>query len=715
MPRHGDGDDSAAEQPEPGPEPEPEPSDADAQRSSSDADVWSAMAASLPEDVQQSLAELREPGGCARVGRWLLVAALYAGLGAALWLAMLELYFGSAETCQSAAWDRENDEVETLIGALPIALRNALLLALGWQVCRRLTGFHDREQGRPGLAQALLVGGHGAGDGQARDAGWTAIVGSGGGALGAASQPTWEEAREARGLTVRQAISSAVVKLVLWHCSQPVVYLSMLFLYRCYVASLGEWQMYFASIVAAREVLYLGSTLLAAWQCPVFLLMDPITAWKEASGWLERLMRGAMYVLTPHNYVALCLANRFRGWERLFLGLAGIQVVADLASCFALGALLAGGIEKAANSTVIESPEEETPAALVIGYVLTASGFLLFFGPLSVVSSLRGAADRNKHTCTRLGFGASGVSLLSSLLYILVLYGLLFEGTFNPFCDDFTFRSNPCHSNGQCYGAGQCRCELGFGPELSYSGEPLCARDGMPCTKSQLERAPTGGGEVCCSHHGTVAAGACECEPGLGPEVPDNDVTPEVLLCSWQTVCTAAQLQRAKDSDDEAACGGAHFPGSRLLTPEWGTTLNGWVTEEWGNELSGWTHAQHWRRCCSTFEGCDTGAKFHAACDSHNTTLTVAHNAGDGGSNPGNFTFGGFVRIPSARLRAATLVLRFGPHLCPIFCPFFAAWFLAVGSVLGLVGPPRRDGENAQKTGKNGQRMGEIRPNQSTV
>ena len=59
-------------------------------------------------------------------------------------------------------------------------------------------------------------------------------------------------------------------------------------------------------------------------------------------------------------------------------------------------------------------------------------------------------------------------------------------------------------------------------------------------------------------------------------------------------------------------------------------------------------------------EGCDTAAKFHAACDAHTPTLTVAHNAGgtsepswlnDGVSqtNPGNFTFGGFVRTPSCR------------------------------------------------------------------
>ena len=288
------------------------------------------------------------------------------------------------------------------------------------------------------------------------------------------------EAREARELTPRQAAASATIKLVFWHWSQPVVYLSMLLPYRCFIAELGLWQQRFAAIVAAREVLYLCSTLLATWQCPVFLLMDPVTAWKEAEHRLEKVMRAAMYVLTPHNYVALCLANRFRGWQRTFLGLAGIQILADLASCFALGALLANGIDT--------GQLQETPTALLIGYVLTAFGFLLFFGPLSVGTSLKGAADRTKHSCKRLGLGLSGVSLLSALVYSIVLYVLLFLGKFNPFCDDFTFQSDPCNGNGQCYGAGQCRCEPGFGPEVSYSGEPLCAWH-TACTAGQLQRA----------------------------------------------------------------------------------------------------------------------------------------------------------------------------------------------------------------------------------
>jgi hypothetical protein len=130
-----------------------------------------------------------------------------------------------------------------------------------------------------------------------------------------------------------QAVSSAAIKLVLWHWSQPLVYLWMIFTYRCYIASLGEWQPRFAAVVAVREVLYLGSTVLATWQCPVFLLMDPVTAWKETKGRLERVQRAAMWVLTPHNYTALCLANRFPDWRRTFLGLAGIQVRCNSLPC----------------------------------------------------------------------------------------------------------------------------------------------------------------------------------------------------------------------------------------------------------------------------------------------------------------------------------------------------------------------------------------------
>jgi hypothetical protein len=64
--------------------------------------------------------------------------------------------------------------------------------------------------------------------------------------------------------------------------------------------------------VAVRELLYLGATLLACASCPAFLLLDPFTLWNEVATRADRWVWLLAYVLTPHNYVALCLANRFR-------------------------------------------------------------------------------------------------------------------------------------------------------------------------------------------------------------------------------------------------------------------------------------------------------------------------------------------------------------------------------------------------------------------
>ena len=87
------------------------------------------------------------------------------------------------------------------------------------------------------------------------------------------------------------------------------------------------------------------------------------------------------------------------------------------------------------------------------------------------------------------------------------------------------------------------------------------------------------------------------------------------------------------------------FPNSRLVTQEWGAQINNWV----GNA------GQVWALCCSTFDGCDTGALFHEHCDARTTpTVTVARNAGGTsncgnagcGTNPGGYIFGGYVSLP---------------------------------------------------------------------
>ena len=424
----------------------------------------------LPADLRESYAEVRRKPGSAliRVCRWLMVVMTYALVGVGMYQAMFQLYFGDMQLqrCEGLAVDASRHWIETFIGAIPAQARAVLLTGVFMTLCRKMT--QARDQG-VGLTTALLVVGS---DGNAetiRRAGWEAIVGLSG--ASSTAQSTWDEAREARKLTQRQAVSSAAVKLTCWHWSQPIVYLWMLVPYRCFIASLGTWQPRFAAVVAAREVLYLGSTLLAAWKCPVFLLMDPVTAWKEAKGRLERVRRAAMYVLTPHNYTALCLARRFPGWRRAFLGLAGIQVLADLSSCLGLAALMEGAIEMETQ----DQSSNRTPTAIIIGYVLTASGFLLFFGPLSVATSLRSAGDTHRHSCVRAGMALAGGGLLCALAYTVLLYVLLIGGWFNPYCNGFTLNSDPCNSHGECFGVGRCRCEVGFGPNVTYSGEPLCA------------------------------------------------------------------------------------------------------------------------------------------------------------------------------------------------------------------------------------------------
>jgi hypothetical protein len=84
-----------------------------------------------------------------------------------------------------------------------------------------------------------------------------------------------------------------------------------------------------------------------------------------------------------------------------------------------------------------------------------------------------------------------------------------------------------------------------------------------------------------------------------------------------------------------------HFPGSRLITPEWGVALSGFI---------GQTAPAAWELCYTSFTmDAKTPAKFHANCDAYSTTLTVVHNNGgtynDGRmthTSSGNKTFGGY-------------------------------------------------------------------------
>ena len=159
--------------------------------------------------------------------RWTAWIVVYLLVAAGLWWLMNALYFdfllsSDNESCDAKLESMAQSRLEYLVGWAPTYLRGTLLLFLMKKLCERAAGFESHG----GLGEGLL----GAGD--AERAGWVAIVQP----TAAVPQPTWAEGREARGLTQRQALSSGVAKLVLWHLSQPLAYLGLLYVYRCFVA-----------------------------------------------------------------------------------------------------------------------------------------------------------------------------------------------------------------------------------------------------------------------------------------------------------------------------------------------------------------------------------------------------------------------------------------------------------------------------------------------
>ena len=280
--------------------------------------------------------------------RWLGAASVGAAVSAGLWSGARSGYFGvSACTGQLSELEgASRHSIHEFIGWAPGWARGAVLVFGVLLCCRKTADIENNTRGA--LATVLL--GAGEHDGEARAAGWDAIV------VAAGGQSTYAEAMESRGLTPRQAFVSSVAKLVLWHWSQPCAYMWLLYAYRCYVLSLGQTQQNLAAAIAGREVLYFLSTVAAAWFCPVFLLLDLRTVWSEDTSRLQRVLRVAMYALCPHNYVALSLAGCFPSWRRLFLCLAAVQVLADLSSCFALVTLVAASLNGEAGSSDNATP-----------------------------------------------------------------------------------------------------------------------------------------------------------------------------------------------------------------------------------------------------------------------------------------------------------------------------------------------------------------------
>jgi hypothetical protein len=128
--------------------------------------------------------------------------------------------------------------------------------------------------------------------------------------------------------------------------------------------------------------------------------------------------------------------------SRFFFGLAFMQILADFSSCFALGLLLQQWV-------VRTDAEDAFPTAMIWGYTITACGFLLLFGPASIVASFRRAGQaaatpttedarhcarcrRQWHQVTdafyRVLAGCFGGAMLLGLVYIAVGAALLAGG-----------------------------------------------------------------------------------------------------------------------------------------------------------------------------------------------------------------------------------------------------------------------------------------------
>ena len=145
-----------------------------------------------------------------------------------------------------------------------------------------------------------------------------------------------------------------IAKLVLWPWSQPLAYLWVFV--GVYFCELDSMQRSLGTLVAVREIVYMLTTIVAAIFCPAYLLLDVGTVWNEAETRLQRGTRIAAYILTPHNYVALCLGNRFPSANLIFMFLAFLQVACDFASCIALVLILKDIGDASAAPTPFDIP-----------------------------------------------------------------------------------------------------------------------------------------------------------------------------------------------------------------------------------------------------------------------------------------------------------------------------------------------------------------------
>eukprot|EP01049_Picozoa_sp_SAG25_P004280 SAG25_NODE_266_length_10666_cov_14.508943_11_plen_871_part_00 len=382
----------------------------------------------------------------------------------------------------------------------------------------------------------MLLTGHGLNPAPRRGAGWLAIADAG------SPQATWDDARLGLGLTAQQAVGVSITKLVCWHWVQPIAYLWVFSAYYCQLSHTGTISLRnVGEIVAARELLYFATTVTAAFACPVYLLADVSTVWREAETLEHKSVRLACYLLTPHNFVALSLANRFRPKEGegrrsvnavlqvLFYVVALAQVIADFASCFALGTL----VQQCSDNGFC-------PAALIVGFSFTAISFFLFFGPVSVYQTYKQVREKG----LKGGAAVGGILLLLGLIWIAI-GGIMLASGEDIYCSWYTFSDTKCGEHGVCF-SGSCECVPGFHGEY-------CDAVGQVgrCTPKQMRDVANGlhnqtvqhCGEICCAGFGVCSAlngGSCACVGEYTGQFCELDPCDPVEICSRHGTCTVS-------------------------------------------------------------------------------------------------------------------------------------------------------------------------------
>ena len=289
-------------------------------------------------------------------------------------------------------------------------------------------------------------------------------------------QPTWDKARLALGLigygetdSRRQAIVLSSLRFLFWHNSQPVVYLLVFWHYFPCYDFMDGLQRAIGSLIAAREAMYLISTVVAVFACPVYLLLDVETVWTEAETLVEKSYRMLAYFTAPHNFVLHCLANRSVAMRLVVGPLFFFNFVADFLSWFTLLPLLLRGTR--------------SPAALKIGYLITSASFVLFFGPLSVRELVRISLE-TKPWGYKVTKALTGLYMFFAAVLALCLSNMILSGIFAVFsevdvaCSSFFFTAlgPDCGDHSVCGVAnkGECGpCSDGYVDESTPS--PLFA------------------------------------------------------------------------------------------------------------------------------------------------------------------------------------------------------------------------------------------------